>query len=456
MKFLKFLFCFAVLTLFLWGCKDDDPIEPETGISAPARSYDGKMLQDYFYLACRVTQTTPGFVPTVSARSYGYLGITAYEAVVHGIENAQSLAGQIDALEPGMLPVPEPDKEYNWALAVNAAVSKMLAMMTDKNLTEENQERIDNMYRSNRNEFSKNTDQSVVERSEDFGYAIADAIYEYSKDDGGHEAYLDPFAQNDHIPDDDYCWIPTGPQPVPMSPEWGETRSFIRGLTEASQPTKPHLPFSTDPASDYYAEAMDVYRQVTELNTEEERTITKYWADDPFETCTPAGHTFNIVTQLLEESKATLEKTAVGLGMMAIAEHDDFISCWKSKYDYWLIRPVSYIQLYIDPSFETVIGTPPFPAYTSGHASEIGSGAKIMDHLFGDGEGNYTFTDLSQVQFGFKPRTYDNFYEMADECAKSRFYGGIHYNMDNDDGLKLGFAVGEAVINQINWPTNLK
>jgi hypothetical protein len=142
--------------------------------------------------------------------------------------------------------------------------------------------------------------------------------------------------------------------------------------------------------------------------------------------------------------------------MMGVAENDAFISCWKSKYDFVLIRPVSYIQQYIDADFETVIGTPPFPAYTSGHSAEIGAGVKVMNHFFGDAEGNYTFTDLSQVQYGFSARNYDNFYEMADECALSRYYGGIHYEMDNSKGLELGFAVGNAVLSEINWPQDVE
>src|SRR5690606_36369134 len=168
------------------------------------------------------------------------------------------------------------------------------------------------------------------------------------------------------------------------------------------------------------------------------------------------GHTFNIVNQLLQESNASLEKTAVGLAMMAVAENDAFISCWKSKYDYVLIQPVSYNQKYIDPSFETVIGTPPFPAYISGHSAEIGAGVKVMIHLFTDESGDYTFTDLSQLQYGFEARSYDNFYDMAEECALSRYYGGIHFEMDNTAGLDVGYAVGDAVVNDLDWPQNLQ
>lgn len=451
------LCCFILITFFiLISCQKDEPASPIQNLSQATRTFEGRFLQEYFFLNCRITQTTDGFLPTQAARSYGYLGVTAYESVVHGIEGGQSLAGQLTDINKGSLPIPVSGVEYNWALTCNAATSHIMRRMFERKITPDNRNRIDLMEIANKTAFSSNVPSDVVQRSEDFGLALAEAIYQISTTDGGHEAYLDPFNKvGFEMPDDEYCWTPTGPQNVPLSPFWDKNRSFIPGIVETSQPDA-HIPFSTDKNSPFYKEAMDVYNQVTTRNTEEQLTIAKYWADDPFETCTPAGHTFNITTQLLEEADATLEKTAVGLGMMAVAENDAFISCWKSKYDYVLIRPVSYIQKYIDPQFETVIGTPPFPAYTSGHSAEMGAGIKVMIHLFADENGDYKFTDLSQIQYGFEPRTFDNFYDLANECALSRYYGGIHFEMDNVKGLDLGYAVGDAVINQINWPQNIQ
>src|SRR5690606_15986693 len=115
----------------------------------------------------------------------------------------------------------------------------------------------------------------------------------------GHLSYMDPFAQDGFVmAKDPYCWIPTSAQMVPLNPFWGENRSFTPDVVEISQPI-PNIPFSTDKDSEFYAQAMSVYEQVTSKNTEEERNIARYWADDPFATCTPTGHTFNIITQLL-------------------------------------------------------------------------------------------------------------------------------------------------------------
>ncbi|WP_143312439.1 vanadium-dependent haloperoxidase [Cellulophaga tyrosinoxydans] len=443
----------VILLTFIVACSDNDTMFFQDSESASAESYEGKFLQDYFYLTCRIVQTTNGFFPTQASRAYGYIGLASYEAVVNGIDASKTMAGQISGLKYGDLPFPDTDLEYNWAISCNAATAEMMRKMFGVNITTENLQRINSMEVDNLNKLETNVSEDIKERSISFGLSIAQALYQLSTTDGGHEAYLDPFSQGKYqMPTDDFCWTPTGATAYPLSPFWSKNRSFVDGIVATSQPAA-HVTFSTNVDSEFYNQAMGTYEQVMN-NTPEQEEIARYWADDPFATCTPAGHTFNILTQLLQESNATLAKSAVGFGMMAIAENDAFISCWKTKYDFVLIRPVSYIQKYIDPNFQTVIGTPPFPAYTSGHSAEIGSGIKVLMSLFSDSSGDYKFTDLSQIQFGYEARTYDNFYEMADECAKSRFYGGIHYEMDNTKGLEIGYAVGDAVVNDLNWPKN--
>ena len=72
--------------------------------------------------------------------------------------------------------------------------------------------------------------------------------------------------------------------------------------------------------------------------------------------------------------------------------------------------------------------------------------------MFTNGGGNYNLSDRTGLQFGFGIRHFSNFTDMAMECANSRFYGGIHYQMDNVEGLVTGRKIGDNVINQISWP----
>jgi hypothetical protein len=449
---IKSLVLIFATTLLLTGCsKTDDvasPILPKN-----TSDYSGEQVRKYFDLLCTISKSTPGFFPPEVARAYGYVGITNYEAVVHGISGAQSLGGQLNGLDASTLPAIANGQSYNWAIVSNTAIAEMIRNMFEKKITDGNSHSVDSMENTNLTELSMGEKTDVISRSVQYGKDVAAAINNYAKTDGGNEAYMDPFQLPYTIPADSFCWVPTGAVLHPVSPLWGNNRPFLAADVNNTQPSAP-IPFSSMPGSAFYKEAMTVYNQVHN-NGLEQTEITRYWADDPFNTCTPTGHTFNILTQLLEEGRATLEKTAVAYARMSIAENDAFISCWRGKYKYALIRPVSYIKKYIDPAFTTVIGTPPFPAYTSGHSCEMGAGARVFTSLFTDGSGNYQFTDYSQLRYGFQPRNYSNFNDMAEECASSRFYGGIHYQMDNNKGLQVGRAIGDNVNHLINWPANV-
>ncbi len=448
----KFLL-FTSIVLVLAGCrKDDSNVEPTTGTAL--QNYSGKYLRAYFSLICRISQTTPGFFPPQVSRAYGYVGIANYEAVVNGIKSSFSLSGQIAGLRKEDLPVADANLEYNWAVASNASVSDMMRKMFDKKITAANLRSIDSMESANLGELSAMQNSDVIQRSVQFGKAVSAAIYQYSLGDGGHESYLDPFQLPYSVPLDPACWVPTGAALHPVAPYWGANRPF---MTTSVSGTDSYVPstFSTDKTSPFYIQALSVYNQVKN-NTPEQVIITKYWADDPFNTCTPTGHTFNIMTQLLEENNATLEKTSVAYAKLCIAEMDAFIACWKVKYKSVTIRPVSYIKKYIDSTFTTVIGTPAFPAFISGHSCEMGAGSQIFTDMFTDGTGKYEFTDYSQLRYGFTARHYSNFNDMAAECAASRLYGGIHFQEDNGRGLDLGRAIGENINHLLVFPKNTR
>ncbi len=422
-----------------------------------ASNYPASFLHDWFKLECRLVKATPGFLPPQAARAFGYTGITAYEAVYRGIPGAQSLAGQVNGLTAAMLPQADAlSIQYHWGIVANAAIAEIMRLMFDKNLSQANRTLINQKEQDYLTQLGQTAaSKAVADLSAQLGKEIASGIYAYAKTDGGHESYLNPFSKPYTTPTGVDQWVPTDANNLtPLSPLWKNCRPLMASNMAFALPPKP-ITFSTSPQSDFYKAAQQVH-QVVKNGTAEQQEIARFWADDPFATCTPTGHTFNILTQLLEETGASLEKAAVAYAMLGVAENDAFITCWKVKYDYNLIRPVSYIQKYIDPTFKTVIGTPPFPAYTSGHATEAAVGERIFTKLFTNGDGVYPFTDRSQVQHGFSVRKFTSFRQAAEECANSRLYGGIHYDMDNQRGLQMGRAIGDNVITALKWPTNIK
>jgi len=141
--------------------------------------------------------------------------------------------------------------------------------------------------------------------------------------------------------------------------------------------------YAEDPASKFFARALDVYTTNVNL-TEEERTIARYWADTAETTDTPPGHWIAILGQLARREPLSLMTAAEGFARVGLAVADAFISCWHTKYTYHLLRPETYITRLIDPTWLPLLITPGFPAYTSGHATQSGAAATVLTDMFGD------------------------------------------------------------------------
>ena len=105
----------------------------------------------------------------------------------------------------------------------------------------------------------------------------------------------------------------------------------------------------------------------------------------------------------------------------AVATYDGFVACWDAKYAYWGIRPDQY-----DTTYHSLIPTPPFPGYPSGHATLSGVAAELYSYFF--------------------PEDSTYFHQRAKDAAESRFQAGIHFRTDNEVGLVLGKKVASAVI----------
>jgi hypothetical protein len=192
--------------------------------------------------------------------------------------------------------------------------------------------------------------------------------------------------------------------------------------------------------SAFYVEARECYRVTNDL-TPEQQAIARFWSDDPGQTATPPGHSLSILTQVARELNLTLDRAAEAYAKVGVAVADSFVSCWRTKYQYNLLRPVTYIRRVIDPSWTSLLVTPPFPEYTSGHSVQTAAAARVLTSLFGQ----LSFTDHTHDARGLSPRTFSSFAAAAEEAAISRLYGGIHFRAAIEHGLEQGACIGEQV-----------
>lgn len=436
MRYLKY-FIFGITVLFIQSCKEDlaTPFELNE-----ASDYSSDVALQWIALERELVKTTPGFTPPVAARAYGYAALALYESVVPGIRGNVSYTGLIQEFDGSGLPSVDLSKQYDWELSANAAMAYMLRNLF-KTTSAANLSSIDQLEASIYDQSSEK-DQAVKDRSVEFGTKVAEAVYNYSKTDNQDAAYLNNFPDYT-IPDIPGKWEPTAPNQKPLQPFWGNVRTFVSGNASESIFLK-HTTYSTDPKSVFYLEANEVYIAVLNLS-DEQRDIAKYWSDDPGLTATPPGHSMSIAGIVLQNENADLALAAEVFSKVGMAVHDAFVSCWKCKYVYNLLRPVTYIKKFIDPQFATVLNTPPFPEHTSGHSVQTAASMSVLEHFFGY---HYNITDnthAARSDINGSPRTFNSFLDLANEAAISRLYGGIHYRPAIDLGIKQGRVIGRNI-----------
>lgn len=402
---------------------------------------EADVAHNWFELQRKLVKETPGFSPPVAARAFGYTGVALYETINPGIAGYQSLAGQLNELE--FVPQPLADTEYHWPSAANSALASITRQLF-ANATEENLAAIEALYEDQAAVYASEVDSAVFQRSLRYGEAVARAIFEWSKTDGGHEGYMNNFPADYAPPAGEGLWTPTprlngDPQPA-LQPYWGDNRPMLPAVNETCAPPPPPA-YSEEPGTPFYAEAMEVY-EVSQNLTPEQIEIARFWADDPGQTATPPGHSIAILQQVLTNENASLALAAEAYVKVGIAVSDAFIGCWKAKFDYGLLRPVTIIQKLAAPDWMPIVNTPPFPEYTSGHSVQTGAAATILTDLFGE---NYAFTDHTHDALGLEPRSFASFAEMAEETAISRLYGGIHYRAAIEVGIDQGECIGQRV-----------
>jgi hypothetical protein len=429
---------FLLASVFIVSCrKEEDVRAPQTA------DYSAEVAVQWFEQFRALTRVCPGFTPPVASRAFGYAGVALYESVVPGMPVHRSMKGQLNQLVT--LPEVDPRKDYHWPSAANAAMAEV-AQLFYANMPNSAYSQVVDLDVSIRLEIEQGIDGETVLRSREFGKAIALAVYEWSKTDGGHQAYLTNFPQSYTPPVGPGFWKPTPPAfQRALQPYWGANRSFVPGSIENSQPLPPPV-YSTAANSTFHQQALEVYTTYQNLTPEQER-IAKFWSDDPGIGGTPPGHSISIASQVLRKENADLALAAETYAKVGMAIADAFVSCWKCKYDFNLMRPVTYIREQIDPAWLPLLNTPPFPEYTSGHSVQSGAMAVVLTDLFGTYYELSDSTHLLRGDIDGSPRSFTSFVEMADEAAISRLYGGIHYRFGIDYGVEQGIKIGEAVNN---------
>ncbi|HMQ50066.1 MAG TPA: vanadium-dependent haloperoxidase, partial [Saprospiraceae bacterium] len=444
--------CLAAIVLLLLGsCTKDDDV-----VIAPVDSISDEyatVALSWNELYLEIERFTPGYRPPVSARSLAYIGLTAYESVISAMPNNNSIASNFSGLE-----IPQPDalETYYWPAVLTAAYSKSMELYFPTAPSEQ-LFKIYSLQNDYYEDFKQEVSFDVFSRSTAYGRSVAEAVYEWSATDPvGHEAYLNNNDPNYQPPSGIGLWQPTYPDyALALLPHWGEARTFA---ADDSDLVPDPLPYSEDPASPLYQQALVVRNMVSEIKQgqlAEDRWIADFWSDDcPILTFTPAARWIAVANQVVALENISLDRAVELYARLGLGLNDAGVRCWHEKYRFNIERPIDYIRrIQGDASWNTVMCpdgsgnyfTPNFPAYPSGHATFGAVSAEIMADMFGD---NYNMNDRcheGRSEFNGTPRSFNSFYEMAEENGYSRIPLGVHFQMDSDAGLELGYGIGQKV-----------
>jgi PAP2 superfamily len=408
------------------------PVAAQTD-SAAAKS----MLHGWYGVVLKLVRHTPTYSPPVASRSFAYLGVTAFEALASGNDGLDSLAGKLNGLHP--VPGRAAGRTYDDAVVVQAALAHAVRSFFG-NTGPTGQRVMVAAEKKFRAQAAAGLEPAVVARSEAYGRAVAEHILAWSQGDGGATIENMGFPHAYELSEGDAHWVPTSliaQQQKPLLPKWGGNRTFAMPHGAACPLPSPP-PYSEEKSSEFYRQALEVYETAAKLSSEQQ-VIARFWSDDPMLSPTPPGHWIAIALESLSGEDAGAERIADVLARLGIAMADAFVGCWNSKYQFDLLRPVTYIRRVIDPKWEPLLITPPFPEYPSGHSTQSGAAATVLTGMFG---ANFAFADSTHERDGMPARNFPSFWAAAEEAGISRLYGGIHFRAAVERGLDQGRCIG--------------
>ena len=442
MQIKKLLFL-AIALVMMASCEKKDLVKDffkngSHGHLKQTNTYSSEVVIKWMNMQLRLMAATTGVANVAFSRPFAYSGIALYESVVPGMPSHNSLAGKLNGLTG--LPQTEHGTAYHWPTSANTALASINRQMFP-NASAVNKMAIDSLENALNTEFNNETNTETIKRSIAFGKAVAKRVFDWCETDGYLNAN-DPYTP----PTGDGFWVPPSlPLPVGSTPFWGKLRVMVTGSGNNAQPGAP-ITYSTDPKSDFYKMNKEVYDAWVGLTTAQ-TDMALYWRDVPGVT-TP-GHYVSILKQVLEIENSKLDEAAFAYALSGIIVYDAAISSWQTKYQYHLVRPITYIRnVLLQTTWTPLLATPAHPEYSSAHAVLSSADAEALTAVFGD---KYSFTDHTYDYLGMPSRSFSSFRAFGIEAGNSRLYAGIHYQPSIDAGLIQGRKVAENIISKLKF-----
>ena len=295
----------------------------------------------------------------------------------------------------------------------------------------------------------RNSDDDEDEGAEDaeavalglaWGQAVADKIWAWRSTDG-------------FIPTSSYTgsvavakWRPTPPAFANgLSPSLGVTTPWVIPSPSSFRPPGPPSLTSAQYATDF-KEVKSLADTNSTTRTADQTQAARFWQGTALTVWNRTAAAASLRRHLTFEENARL------FALLNVAMADGVISCWDAKYFFEFWRPYHAIRLAStdgNPDTEEqadwtpVIPHPPYPEYSSGHATITGAAHAVLTIYFGD---NIPVQAWSEALGQSTIRSWPNFTAAADEANVARIWGGMHFRFSVHDARAAGDAIGAYVM----------
>jgi membrane-associated phospholipid phosphatase len=276
-----------------------------------------------------------------------------------------------------------------------------------------------------------------------FGESVAEQIVGLRLNDDAAYAQFEYTAPGAGSPG---VWVPTPPASLAaLLPGWGQVLPWVLRAGWQFRPDEgPSL--TSDQYTRDFNEVKEMGSLTSATRTSEQTNIARFWL-------TSAVVIWNGALRVVAvERGLDTSEAAHAFALVNVTGADAAIACWDAKYAFNFWRPITAIRnadvddnpsTSPDPAWVSLVPTPPFPEFTSGHTVISGAMATMLGLLFGDDPG-VTFTVSSPTNPGFT-RTWSSFSAGIDEVIDARVWTGIHFRTSDVEGARMGRQVARFV-----------
>jgi hypothetical protein len=163
----------------------------------------------------------------------------------------------------------------------------------------------------------------------------------------------------------------------------------------------------------------------------------------------------NVARDVSRQAHWSLIDTARLFVLLNVSMQDGVQTSHASKFIYGLWRPVTAIRradedlnaaTMADPTWTPLLATPPYPSHSSNQTCVGTSAARSLARAFGRDDVPFSVTWIGTSGNPNVTRQYGSFSELAQQQARSRVYGGIHFNFELTASQESCVKVADYVV----------